>query len=229
MKGKAKETLDDAKGKVKEAFDQAKGKAKETASALHNLGQGKSGPIEPNGQGQQELVCSALGKCKHKIASAMGKAKDKASEAAHGMTKKAHEVEEQAKWKVSEAIGKPRTVYPVRLTKSLVEPTRSKEERKAVDTSKTIGKDVAENLMSKIEAAKEKGERKMWKIFRRGGGAHKGCVGPCSFSEICGVHDGCGALAWVCYGLWDVCVGHICIELCIGGGFAKAAVRDGAE
>ncbi|KAL7176612.1 hypothetical protein ACSBR2_030034 [Camellia fascicularis] len=54
---------------------------------------------ESHGQSPRELVCNALGNCKHKVATALGKTKVMVSD-------KAHDVEEQAAETVSDALGK---------------------------------------------------------------------------------------------------------------------------
>ncbi|KAL6961974.1 hypothetical protein U1Q18_036932 [Sarracenia purpurea var. burkii] len=94
----AKEKLSTAAVATEEAAEEAKEKVKEVASSILS-GLHPSAPPPDGRRSPRELVCDALGQCKHKIARALGKAKEKVAE-------KASEVEEQAKETVGEALRK---------------------------------------------------------------------------------------------------------------------------
>ncbi|KAI3767575.1 hypothetical protein L2E82_17799 [Cichorium intybus] len=103
--------------------------------------------------GPRELVCDAFGKCKHKIAQALGKTKDVVSETAHGISEKAHDMEEHAKEAASGAAGKAKdTVYGYE--------ERAKEAVSGVfQKGQDIGKakdELSEKVSEKARGAEEK-------------------------------------------------------------------------
>ncbi|KAI8002856.1 Transmembrane protein 205 [Camellia lanceoleosa] len=80
-------------------FDKQDGNTKVSISPHESQNQPHLSESHGQGQSPRELVCNALGKCKHKVATALGKTKDMLSD-------KAHDVEEQAAETVSDALGK---------------------------------------------------------------------------------------------------------------------------
>ncbi|XP_041017648.1 uncharacterized protein LOC121259909 [Juglans microcarpa x Juglans regia] len=142
---------------------------KEASSFLPNLGQGLSqssenGEIRESYVTHKELICDALGKCKHKIASAMGKAKEMVSKTAHEAIDKtkevAHEAKEEAKEKAREVgeaaghtLGKSKETVPRKARE--VEERVKECVKDAKDITKTIGEDIARNVSDRVEMAKE--------------------------------------------------------------------------
>lgn len=166
--------------------EKAKEKIKEASSSLPNLGQGVSQSSEESEReshaSPKELICDALGKCKHKIASAMGKTKEIVSETAQeaiDKTKeKAHEAEEEAKLTAREVISKPKEKAQElgdaaahafgKAKETLSRKAQEVEEyakesvedamvkvKDAKDTGKKIGEHIAMNVSEKVEMAKE--------------------------------------------------------------------------
>ncbi|CAL5417233.1 unnamed protein product [Camellia sinensis] len=80
-------------------FDKQDGNTKVSISPHESQYQPHLSESHGQGQSPRELVCNALGNCKHKVATALGKTKVMVSD-------KAHDVEEQAAETVSDALGK---------------------------------------------------------------------------------------------------------------------------
>ncbi|KAJ4962561.1 hypothetical protein NE237_022500 [Protea cynaroides] len=136
-------------------------KAKEAASVLPNLGQGLSTSTQsppPSDASHRttpkELICDALGKCKHKLAGVLSKAKDKAEEGAE-------QAKEKAKDLVEEGLDK---------AKGVIDTTKSAGEKLAgkVKQSEEKAEEIIDRVETNAHQLKEEGKENLTDILRRG-------------------------------------------------------------
>ena len=129
--------------------EDAKEKLKEASSHLPNLGQGlsqtsdgSSGKESSSHVFPNELICDALGKCKHRIASAMGKAKETVSEVAREAMDETKERVREVGETAGHALGKAKE-------------TVSQKAHEAIDETKERAHEVGEAAGHAIGKAKE--------------------------------------------------------------------------
>lgn len=124
---------DELKGKVSDTVENVKEKLKVEEE---RIGYQK-------GTTPRELVCDALGKCKHRLASALGRTKEVVSEKAHEAAEKVYEVEEEAMETVADAFGK-------------VKDTVTRKAHEASDKAHEAKERVKDAAIDKAHEAKDK-------------------------------------------------------------------------
>nr|XP_027091300.1 uncharacterized protein LOC113712189 [Coffea arabica] len=129
------------KGKVSDSVENVK----------ENLKDEQEEAGDPHKATPRELVCDALGRCKHKIASAIGKTKEMVSENAHEAADKVYEVEEEAKEAVTDAYDK------VKGTVERKAHEASDKAHEAKERAKDAARDKAHEVKERVkDAASEK-------------------------------------------------------------------------
>ncbi|THG18264.1 hypothetical protein TEA_017208 [Camellia sinensis var. sinensis] len=138
-------------------FDKQDGNTKVSISPHESQYQPHLSESHGQGQSPRELVCNALGNCKHKVATALGKTKVLVSD-------KAHDVEEQAAETVSDALGKAKEAVSHK-TSQISDKAREVEQaaKEAVGEVSAKAKEAVSDKARRVEggvkemAAKAKG------------------------------------------------------------------------
>ncbi|GMP79083.1 hypothetical protein CsSME_00034758 [Camellia sinensis var. sinensis] len=138
-------------------FDKQDGNTKVSISPHESQYQPHLSESHGQGQSPRELVCNALGNCKHKVATALGKTKVMVSD-------KAPDVEEQAAETVSDALGKAKEAVSHK-TSQISDKAREVEQaaKEAVGEVSAKAKEAVSDKARRVEggvkemAAKAKG------------------------------------------------------------------------